>query len=102
MRRSTRTTWGAAAARSPLSPEVAQRQAGRSGDQHAEGASTPTEAGLDNLLSASRVSEILDVTTRTLRRYARAGTLVPVRFGGVVRYRERDLLAFLNAAESET
>jgi len=102
MSRSLVTARGPAASRSLISPEVATEQVGVAVYQLPEGLTAPADAGLDNLLSATRVSEILDVTTRTLRRYARAGTLVPVRFGGVVRYRERDLLAFLNQAEAKT
>lgn len=102
MRRSTAPAGGMAATRPRVIQDLSTPQAERPGDDQTDDPSPPAEAGLDNLLSASRVSDILDVTTRTLRRYARAGTLVPVRFGGVVRYRERDLLAFLNPAEPKT
>ena len=43
----------------------------------------------------AEVAESLDVATRTVRRWIKAGDLVVHRMGGVVRIAERDLDAFL-------
>jgi excisionase family DNA binding protein len=45
----------------------------------------------------AEVSERLDVSTRTVRRWIESGDLVAHRFGGVVRIAEGDLHAFLAA-----
>jgi excisionase family DNA binding protein len=42
------------------------------------------------------VVEIVEVATRTVRRWIRSGDLVAHRFGGVVRISEDDLQDFLN------
>jgi excisionase family DNA binding protein len=43
----------------------------------------------------AEVAERLRVSTRTVRRWIKAGDLVAHRFGGVVRIAETDLRAFL-------
>lgn len=44
----------------------------------------------------AEVAEIVEVTTRTVRRWLKSGDLVAHRFGGVVRISEDDLRDFLN------
>src|ERR1700674_2519154 len=43
----------------------------------------------------AEVAEILNVATRTVRRWIKAGDLVVHQVGGVIRIAERDLRAFL-------
>jgi excisionase family DNA binding protein len=44
------------------------------------------------LLTEREVADIFTVSTRTVRRWATAGELTPVRIGGVTRYREAEVL----------
>ena len=44
----------------------------------------------------AEVAEIVEVTTRTVRRWLKSGDLVAHRFGGVVRISEDDLRDFLD------
>jgi excisionase family DNA binding protein len=44
----------------------------------------------------AEVAEIVEVTTRTVRRWLKSGDLVAHRFGGAVRIFEDDLRNFLN------
>ena len=46
-------------------------------------------------LTIAEVAELLQVCTRTVRRWIKSGVLPAHRIGGVVRIAEADLLAFL-------
>ena len=48
-----------------------------------------------NFYTIAEVAELLAVTTRTIRRWIKAGDLVAHRMGGVVRIADDDLRAFL-------
>lgn len=43
------------------------------------------------LMTRNETADLLKVTTKTLQRWERDGTLEPVRIGGVVRYRRADI-----------
>ena len=51
------------------------------------------------LLTESEVAQYFAVTPRTVRRWATAGTLSPIRIGGVTRYREDDVLSVVDQNE---
>jgi excisionase family DNA binding protein len=59
--------------------------------------STEKAAGSIRFFTISAVAEMLDVSTRTVRRWIDDGDLIAHRRGGVVRIAERDLRAFLAA-----
>ncbi len=54
------------------------------------------------LLTEQEVADLFRVTTRTVRRWARAGQLAPVRIGGTTRYRPDELDAFLRSNNDES
>lgn len=56
----------------------------------------PGGRAVGQCLRASEVCELLRISPGTLWRLRRSGKLPAVRVGGQVRYRERDLEAFLN------
>jgi excisionase family DNA binding protein len=45
--------------------------------------------------TVSEIAESLDVSTRTVRRWIRSGSLIAHRFGGIVRVSEADFAGFL-------
>ena len=52
----------------------------------------------DQMLTVKNVAAQLEVSDETLRRWARAGRLVPVKIGArAVRYRRTDVQAFIAA-----
>lgn len=53
------------------------------------------------LLTESQVAELFAVTPRTVRRWASAGELTPVRIGGVTRYREDEVLGVIRPHNEE-
>ena len=54
------------------------------------------------MLSVKHVAELLDVSTPTVRRYAKSGEIpMPVRVGKFLRWRASDLLAYLDSKASE-
>jgi len=54
---------------------------------------------LEKLLTARQVANLLQVHITTVKRWSRSGMLKSYRLGsrGDLRYREADVLAFLNA-----
>jgi excisionase family DNA binding protein len=52
-------------------------------------------ADIPRFFTIGQVAELLEVSTRTVRRWIDAGLLVAHRVGGVVRIAEHDLRAFL-------
>jgi excisionase family DNA binding protein len=50
---------------------------------------------IPKFFTIAQVAELLEVSTRTVRRWIDTGVLVTHRFGGVVRVAEHDLRAFL-------
>lgn len=48
------------------------------------------------LLTRREAAKVLNVTTRTLERWERAGRLSPLRNGRLVRYRVEDVQAFFD------
>jgi excisionase family DNA binding protein len=53
------------------------------------------------LLTEREVAEVFTVSTRTVRRWATAGELTPVRIGGVTRYREDEVLDVIHPGNKE-
>ena len=53
------------------------------------------------LLTEREVAALFAVTTRTVRRWATAGDLHPVRIGGVTRYREAEVLSVIDPENEE-
>jgi excisionase family DNA binding protein len=60
-----------------------------------DGAPPRAAAPVQPLLTATEVGRIFGVCDRTLRRWARAGHLVPVRVGRTLRYRRQDVEAVI-------
>ena len=55
----------------------------------------PDDPGGDRYLTAEQTCNLLSVNRSTLWRWQRAGILAPCRIGGLVRYRERDILSLM-------
>jgi len=53
------------------------------------------------LLTQAEVAELFAVTPRTVRRWASAGELTPIRIGGVTRYREDEVLSVIQPDNEE-
>jgi excisionase family DNA binding protein len=64
-----------------------------SGDRVRAGARKTT--AIPKFFTIGQVADLLEVSTRTVRRWTDAGLLVTHRFGGVVRIAEHDLRLFL-------
>lgn len=55
-----------------------------------------TTGDIPKFFTITQVAELLDVCTRTVRRWIDTGRLVAHRFGGAVRIADPDLRAFLS------
>lgn len=54
------------------------------------------------LLTIRQTAELFGVARTTIYRWERAGVLVPVRVGGIVRYRRADIETLLRRPDIET
>jgi excisionase family DNA binding protein len=52
---------------------------------------------MDQLLTLQQVAEYLNVSHKTVRRLVGRGALPCVRFGGVLRFQQADLVRFVSA-----
>jgi excisionase family DNA binding protein len=62
--------------------------------------SSPYRAALPALLTTADVAKILAVSKTTVRRLQDSGDLDPVRVGGSVRFRAKDVASLVEAASS--
>lgn len=87
-------------ARAHRSKGASSTRAPSGSDGPSSGDSDPPHPPLERLYSPAEVSKLWSIPADTLRAWARNGRLPSVRLGGVVRFRESDLAAFLKGGRS--